>query len=139
MKVAGLRNSSEKVGGIVFFGRMLDKIRLNAAGKLPPDYHVGTAEWTWFESRCTRFLGIDHAALTEQVLKGGDDQQILDWCFRHGRRPSDEEIEIWNDFMEKRGWRDNSSHGLLETKRKQGFAERADIQTWFDFHRADEQ
>ncbi|HMJ67222.1 MAG TPA: DUF5069 domain-containing protein [Candidatus Binatia bacterium] len=30
MKVQGLRSSYEKVGGIVFFGRMLDKIRLNA-------------------------------------------------------------------------------------------------------------
>ena len=42
MKVPGLRHSAEQVGGLVFFGRMLDKIRLHAQGKLPPDYKHGT-------------------------------------------------------------------------------------------------
>ena len=42
MKIPGLRSSFEKVGGIVYFGRMLDKIRLNAAGRLPDGYNVGT-------------------------------------------------------------------------------------------------
>jgi hypothetical protein len=40
MKVPGLRSSFEKVGGIVYFGRMLDKIRLHAAGRLPDGYNV---------------------------------------------------------------------------------------------------
>ena len=35
MKVSGSRSSFEKVGGIVYFGRMLDKIRLHSAGRLP--------------------------------------------------------------------------------------------------------
>ena len=42
MKVPGLRSDYVKVGGIVFFGRMLDKIRLKAAGQLPPAYFTGT-------------------------------------------------------------------------------------------------
>ena len=42
MQVPGLRSSYDKVGGIVYFGRMLDKIRLNAADKLPKDYNLGT-------------------------------------------------------------------------------------------------
>src|SRR3954462_15604043 len=33
--IPGLRSPSEQVGGLVHFGRMLDKIRLAAAGKLP--------------------------------------------------------------------------------------------------------
>jgi hypothetical protein len=33
------RSPHEKVGGIVHFGRMLDKIRLKAAGELHPDLH----------------------------------------------------------------------------------------------------
>ena len=33
------RSPNEKVGGLVYFGRMLDKARLKAAGDLPPDLH----------------------------------------------------------------------------------------------------
>ena len=35
MQISNLRSSYEKVGEIVFFGRMLDKIRLYHQGKLP--------------------------------------------------------------------------------------------------------
>ena len=139
MKVPGLRSDYEKVGGIVFFGRMLDKIRLQAAGGLPPDYNVGTADWSHFDSRCTRFLRVNYEELAKRVLQGGTDEEILDWCFQRGRRPSLEDIEIWNDFLTKRGWRDGGSEALAEAKRDRGFAGREDIQTWFEFHKADEE
>ena len=140
MKVPGLRSSYERVGGIVFFGRMLDKIRLQAAGELPPGYNLGTSKWTWFDARCTRFLGVDYAQVAERVLgEGGTDEEILEWCCRRGRRPTSEEIEIWNAFMIKHGWRYGSSQALEEEKRECGFAQRKDIQTWFDFHDADEE
>jgi len=38
MKIPELRSPYEKVGGIVYFGRMIDKIRLHEAGQLPPEY-----------------------------------------------------------------------------------------------------
>jgi gluconokinase len=138
MKVPGLRSSFEKVGGIVYFGRMLDKIRLHAGGRLPESYNVGMRVWTWFDSRCTRFLAVNYEALAERVLAGGTDEEVLAWCFENGRRPSEEDIEIWNEFMTKRGWRDSSSAALAETKRLRGFAQRDDIQTAFEFHVADE-
>ncbi len=138
MKVPGLRSSYDKVGGIVYFGRMLDKIRLKAAGRLPDDYNVGTKVRTWFDARCTRFLAVDYEKLAERVLTGGTDGEILEWCFKQGRRPSEEDIEIWNEFMTKRGWRDSSSALLAEAKRKRSFAHRDDIQTAFEFHLADE-
>jgi len=139
MKVPDLRSSYEKVGGIVFFARMLDKIRLNAAGRLPPGYNLGTADWTSFDARSTRFLGVDYQAVVERTLQSGSDEEILQWCFQHGRRPSEEEIEIWNAFLIKRGWRDAGSAELAEAKRIRGFTDRDDIQTWFDFLRADEE
>lgn len=138
MKVPGLRSDYEKVGGIVYFGRMLDKIRLHAAGRLPPGYFVGTADRTHFDSRCTRFLRIDYSALVERVFAGGSDKEILAWCFQQGRCPSEEEIEVWNGFMMKRGWRDAGSEELREQKELLGFENRDDIQTWFDLHAAEE-
>ena len=43
--------------GLIYFARMLDKIRLKAGGELPPDYFTGVDEDpTHFDARCTRFL-----------------------------------------------------------------------------------
>ena len=134
MKVPGLRSSYERVGGIVFFGRMLDKIRLHAQGKLPPDYNLGPG----MDGRCARFLRVAYDRIAERTLQGGTDEEILEWCFQHGRRPGEEDILVWNAFMSKRGWRDEASEGLAVEKRERGFAQRHDIQTFFDFHKADE-
>lgn len=138
VKIQGLRSDCETVCGIVFFGRMLDKIRLRAAGKLPSDYYTGTADRTQFDARCTRFLCVDYEELRQRVLEGGTDEEILEWCFERGYRPREDEIEIWNEFMRKRGWCDPGSAELDEAKRKAGFGDRSDIQTWFDLHAAEE-
>jgi hypothetical protein len=135
MRIPGLRHSAEQVGGIVFFGRMLDKIRLHAQGKLPPDYKHGTGT----DGRVCRFLHVQYPSVVERVLAGATDDEVLEWCFAHGRRPNDEEIFIFNAFLSKRGWRDNQTEELEQMKRAGGFADRADIQTFFDFHKADEQ
>jgi gluconokinase len=134
MKIPGLRHSAEQVGGIVFFGRMLDKIRLHAQGKLPPDYKHGAGT----DTRVCRFLRVEYPGVVERTLAGGSDAEILEWCFAHGRKPSEEEIFMFNAFLTKRGWRDNQTEELEQMKRARGFADRADIQTFFDFHKADE-
>ena len=137
MKTFGLRESGEQVGGIVFFGRMLDKVRLHSQGKLSADYHryLGAG----FDGRVCRFLRVEYRALAERVTTGASDDEVLAWCFAHGRKPDEEEIFIFNAFLAKRGWRDDSSENLQQMKRERGFAERDDIQTFFDFHRSDEQ
>jgi gluconokinase len=138
MKIPGLRSPHEQVGGIVYFGRMLDKIRLKAKGLLPPDYNVGTKEWYDFDSRCTRFLKVRYSEVKKRTLEGEPDLQLLRWCFKNGRKPAVEDIEIWNTFMTKRGWRDSSSAGLEEAKRQAGMAKRKNITTWFELFEADE-
>lgn len=138
MKVPGLRSDYEQIGGLVYFGRMLDKIRLKASGRLPADYFTGTANRTHFDSRCCRFLRVEYEQLRERVLEGGSDEEILSWCFARGVRPSDDQIEVWNEFMRKRGWRDSGSAELTQAKNERGFGARDDIQTWFDLHLAEE-
>jgi len=135
MKIPGLRRSEEKIGGVVFFGRTLDKIRLHTQGQLPADYNRGTG----FDARVCRFMGIEYPRLVRRVQEGGTDEQIFGWCIRNGRKPTDEEILFFNSFLAKRGWRDETSEELEQMKRARGFAHRTDIQTFFDFHRADEE
>ena len=98
--------------GLIYFARMLDKIRLYAVGRLAEGYFVGVEDPTFFDARCTRFLGVNYDDLVKRTLEGGSDDEILEWCFARGRRPSGEEIGIWNAFLSKRGWRDEASADL---------------------------
>ena len=125
--------------GLIYFARMLDKIRLKARGELPPDYFTGVDEDpTMFDARCTRFLGVDYNELAARTLQGGSDEEILEWCFARGRRPSEEEISIWNAFLTKRGWRDEASADLQAAKERSHWGDRDDIQTWVDLHDVEE-
>lgn len=135
MRIPGLRSSYDKVGQLVFFGRMLDKIRLHAQEKLPADYNRGTG----FDARVCSLLHVEYAHVVQRVLTGGTDLEILEWCFAHGRKPTDEEFLVFNSFLTKRGWRDETSGELEKMKRERGFGGRTDIETFFDFHRADEE
>ena len=108
--IPGLRSPFEKVGGIVYFGRMLDKMRLAAAGILPAGWQPtrGTAMKTNLDSRCCTFLQVDYAALEKETLKGGKtDDELLAWAFKNGCQPSEDGVEVWNGFMTKLGWRDS--------------------------------
>jgi len=136
MSVPGLRSPYEKVGGLVYFGRMLDKIRLHTASELPGDFQANLGKG--FDGRTVSFLGVDYNALVERVKRGGTDDEILEWCFETGRRPSEEEIEIWNDFLRKRGWNDEVTPTLLRRLKEGNFEDRTDIQTIFDYIDLDE-
>ncbi len=72
------------------------------------------------------------------MKQGLTDEQVLQRCFATGRKPTDEEIHIWNTFMRKRGWNDEISETLIRRKKEAGMADRSDIQTMFDFIDADE-
>ena len=137
--IPGLRSPRDQVKGLVYFGRMLDKIRLAAAGILPEGWQAtrGIASKRNFDSRCCSFLHIDYAALEAETLKGGSDEELLAWAFAKGRHPSEEEIEVWNAFMTKRGWRDAGTQRLNERLAEIGLPP-GTVQTMFEFIDLDE-
>jgi Domain of unknown function (DUF5069) len=130
------RSPTEKVGGLFYFGRMLDKIGLHARGELLPDYHVNLGKG--FDEKCVKFLRVDYDQLVERVKQGGGDEEILKWCYALGRQPSEDDIYVWNEFMRKRGWSDEVSEMVERRKAEAGMSERSDIQTSFQFIDADE-
>jgi gluconokinase len=136
--IPDMRSPAALVGGLVYFGRMLDKIRLHQAGKLPPDYvsNLGGG----FDERCVHFLRVSYHNLVDRVRQAPDatDEQLLDWALCCGRHPDEEEIEVWNEFMRKRGWKDEGSATLAKRKAAAGFEARGDIETFFQFIDADE-
>ena len=135
--IPGLRSPGDKVNGLVYFGRMLDKIRLR--DQLPEAWREmrGTPSPNTFDARCCRFLGIEYKALEAETLNGGTDQKLLEWAFRTGREPRADEIEMWNAFMTKRGWRDDATprlhHRLAEIGLPPGT-----VETMFEFIDLDE-
>ncbi len=130
------RSPADEVEGLVYFGRMLDKIRAHDRGELPQDYVPNLGQG--FDGRCVRFLGLDYADVVERVKEGGSDEEILRWAFDHGRRPSEEEVEIWNEFMRKCGWKDDITEIVARRKNESGFTERDEIETMFQYIDADE-
>ena len=85
-----------------------------------------------------RILRLNYDDLVERVKEGGTDEEILQWSFSVGRRPSGDDIYVWNEFMRKRGWNDEVSEILKRRKAEAGMSGRADIQTSFQFIDADE-
>ncbi len=134
--VPGLRSCYAKTGRLVYFGRMLDKIRLQAAGQLPEDYrkNIGIG----FDSRCCNFLRVKHADLVARTLQGGTDEEILAWCHEQGGPRTDDECEVWNGFMMKRGWRDAGREILLRRILGSCLAAKP-IETMFDYIEYDEE
>lgn len=136
MTTSSLRSPAEKIGGLFYFGRMLDKIRLHAKGELPPDYRQNLGKG--FDEKCVKFLRINYDELVLRVKGGGSDEEILQWCFEKGRKPTEDDIYVWNEFMRKRGWNDEVS-GILEGRKQDaGMSDRTDIETSFQFIDADE-
>jgi gluconokinase len=130
------RTPYDTIQGLVYFPRLLDKIRLHADGQLGEDYvaNLGKA----FDARCCALLEINYDKLVEAVLGGLSDEQVWDWVVKHGKAPTEEQIEIWNGFMTKRGWRDEGTAMLERRKKEGGFEKRDDVQTMFDYIDLDE-
>ncbi|MDR0532618.1 MAG: DUF5069 domain-containing protein [Verrucomicrobiales bacterium] len=129
----------QKTGGLVHFARMLSKIRLHAEGKLGADYipHLGEG----FDGNCLQFLHLNYEDVKKRVLDGGTDEEILQWAIKHGRgqKPCDDEINGWNNYMVKRGWRDQASE-RLQMRITEAHLEQHQpkVETFFDFIDADE-
>ena len=136
MKEFPVRSPAEKLGGLVYFGRMLDKIRVHARGALPADYQPNLGKG--FDAKCCAFLHLDYGEVVERVNAGASDDEMLEWAFTHGRRPTDLEITMWNEFMRKFGWRDHAAETLERRKREAGMQNRSEIETMFQFIDADE-
>src|SRR4029434_4931802 len=129
MKNVGLRSPSEKVGGLVYFGRMVDQIRAHANGGLPQEYQANLGKG--LDELCLNFLSVSYNLVTQYVNEGLSDEAILQSCFGMGHRPSEAGNYMWKEFMLKRGWHDDASQTLKQMKREEGLTARSEIETIF--------
>ncbi len=130
------KSPKETTNGMMWFPRMVNKIRQHARGELSEDYHANLGEG--MDKRCLDFLRVDYPALCERVLAGGSDEEILAWAFENGRPLNKGDLLIWNSFVSKFGWNDLATKRRDELKEKFGLADRTDIITIADLIDADE-
>jgi Domain of unknown function (DUF5069) len=132
------KSPKEMTSGMMYFGRMLDKIRLRARGELHDDYEANFGHNQRMDGVCCNFLRVSHPDLCERIRQGGTDEEILEWCFDKGRRLNEGDLMIWNGFISKFGWNDFATARLERSKKALGITNRSDIATIPDLMDFDE-
>jgi hypothetical protein len=131
--VEGFRSPYDKtLGGLHHLGRMLDKIRLMQAGRLPEDYHRNYGLSIGLDGQLCGFLNVKFEDVAARVQEGGTDAEIAEWIFARGLRPNRTQVLVWNEHSRKLGWNDRVSSYLAKVKQEEGHAHRTDVVTSFD-------
>src|SRR3954465_8058235 len=73
------KSPKEMTRGMIYFPRMLDKIRLHLRGELHEDYQENFGALKAADGTCCNFLRVHHRDLIERVKQGGTDEEILEW------------------------------------------------------------
>ena len=133
--IPGLRSPHDKLGSLVYDGRMFDKIQLHHRGGLPEDYQSALALGS--DQRACGFLGVTYDDLKTKVLTGASDKDVLAWCFANGRARDEHDCIVWSAFLQKLGWCDYREEALHRRVSKSGFEGRS-IKTFCDLIEVDE-
>lgn len=128
------RSARVRLGGYVILPRMLDKGRATIAGT-NGDYHYDCP----MDQRFLSFVGVDAAALKEQLATGAGDGEILNWIIANGKHPrTDGEIRSWTETATERTPGDPESRTYFNDIQVKCAPLREDICTWFDLLDADD-
>ena len=115
--IEGLRSPYDKtVGGLHHLGRMLDKIRLMQAGRLPEDFHRNYGLSVGLDGQLCGFLNVKFAEVEAKVKAGGSDAEIAEWMFATGLRPNRSQAYVWNEHSRKLGWNDRVTAYLANVR-----------------------
>ncbi len=118
-----------RLGGYVILPRMLDKGRATLMGK-NGEFNYDAS----FDQHVINFLGLDPAALLEQLAAGKGDGEILEWIDEKiEHRPAPWEIEQWSEYMIRRTPDSDEETLMFFFRRTRSFSKtREDIKTWMD-------
>jgi hypothetical protein len=121
--IDGLRSPSDKTaGGLHHLGRMLDKIRLKLAGRLPEEFQRNYGLSVGLDGQLCGFLGVAFDAVEARVCEGGAEAEIVEWIFARGLRPNRTQAFVWNEHSRKLGWNDRITAYMEKHKQEAGIA-----------------
>ena len=122
------RSPRVRLGGYAILPRCLDKGRAAIAGK-NGEYHYACP----LDQRFFNFVGIDPAALKQELAKGKSDSEILEWIranAKHNRTPMD--IAAFTAFIQQDTPSDTETRAHFNDLHARAGAKREDVVTWFD-------
>ncbi|MDA8150205.1 MAG: DUF5069 domain-containing protein [Nitrospiraceae bacterium] len=103
-----LRSPRERLGGYAILPRLIDKVRLRAAGLLPPEYRSNLLRlpdpgkgFFPLDGRFLEFTGLDPAELEQAILSAQSDEAVLAWVAAHSKPHSSLEREEWSLSFDK--------------------------------------
>src|SRR4026207_2386464 len=94
------RSPREMMDGWVHLPRFLDKIRLNLAGKLTPDYQENFTKG--FDGSWLRAAGVTAEQMIDVVKNTVSDGEVCDWVRNNVKKSASEKTEF-NKFVLNRG------------------------------------
>lgn len=123
------RSPRSRLGGYALLPRMLDKGRAEIAGT-SGEFHYDCP----LDQHIINFLGIDPAALREQLATGKGDGEILEWINGNAKHKRTAwEIEQWSDFQQRRGPDSDAETLAMFAELVGKFSKtREDIKAWAD-------
>lgn len=131
------RSPLESMDGWVHLPRLIDKIRLHAAGKLGADYQ-GNLMTTGFDAKWLEVAEVQGDEFRALVEKSVCDGEICDWIRKHVRK-SERVKEAFKEHVITYGREGEDLRAKLQKRKEEsGIGDRADIQCFVDYIDADE-
>ncbi len=123
------RSPYEKLGGVVFLPRAIDKGRAELAGTLGDYIARGGHSRRLFE-----FLGVPEHGFIEALETCATDAEVWEWVSEHMTTRSPEEIEEFNDWMSSASpdTGDHTWKWFQAQLEESGNGHRSDIKRHFD-------
>lgn len=93
-----IRSPRQKLGEYVILPRLIDKVRLHAAGALPLDYVRNLLKpGLTLDGRFLKFTGLAADALEGAILAAESDSLVLAWVDEEAIVHSDAEKQAWSE------------------------------------------
>ena len=124
------RSQREQLGGLHILPRGIDKMRAHITGTL--------GEYTLSHLGIEPF-GVTREQFEHAVRENDTDEGVLEWLYRHGRRPTDAEVEAFNHEQAAAGLNNpKQRESFLRERERLGFGHWTDITTFFDLNDLDD-
>ncbi len=129
------RSPKEIMSGWAHLPRFVDKIRLDAAGKLHPDYANNFTKG--FDGWWLKAAGLEAPAFIAMVKATITDGEVADWVARHVKISAEEKAAFSQNLLSY-GREGEAADRLKRRKEQAGVGDRDDIQTFVELIDADE-
>ena len=131
------RSCRETMDGWIHLPRYVDKIRLQLAGKLHPDYQPNLGKG--FDAMWLKAAGVSHEQMVEVVRNSVTDGEVCDWVRKNAKKSAAEKAAHAQDQLARPKPGDAAAQERFQMRlREGGFSHRTDLKSFVDYIDADE-